>query len=170
MLQHLASFNLPQWVRGLRDAPGTKTFLWEDSDFWAFVISGPNQRTAFHVNPGDEIFHQIEGETQLHFMRPEERRDLVTLRPGDFFLLPARVPHSPRREAGSRTLVITPKRAADAEERWFWYCEQCGARLHEVGVVGRRMAGEDIVAEATRALRADETRRTCPRCGHRSAV
>ena len=168
MFEHLTSVDLQQWIRGLGDAPGSKTFLWEDSDFWAFVVSGPNHRTAFHVNPGDEIFHQLAGETQLHFVRPEGRR-VTILRPGEFFLLPARVPHSPRREAGSWTLVITPKRTADAEERWFWYCDRCGATLHEVGLVGRRM-GEDVVAEAARALRAEEARRTCPRCGHRSVV
>ena len=167
MFERFTSFNLRQWIEGYADAPPGKTFLWEDSGFWTFVISGPNQRTAFHVNPGDEIFHQIVGETQLHFMRPEGRRDLVILRPGEFFLLPARVPHSPRRAAGSSTLVISPKRAADADERWFWYCDACGATLHEVGVVGRRTDGEDVVAEATRVLRADDTRRTCPRCGHR---
>lgn len=170
MFQHLTSFNLQQWVADHRDAPRAKRFLWEDSNFWAFVTSGPNDRTAFHVNPGDEIFHQLEGETRLHFVRPDGQRDTVILRPGEVFLLPAGVPHSPRREAGSWTLVITSKRTSDSQERWFWYCEQCGATLHEVGVVGRRMSEEDIVAEATRALRAEERRRTCTHCGHCSTV
>jgi 3-hydroxyanthranilate 3,4-dioxygenase len=169
MFDRLASLNLQQWIRDRGDTPPTKTFLWKDSGFWAFIIPGPSRRTVFHVNPGDEIFHQVVGEMQLHFVR-DGQRDLVILRPGDFFLLPANVPHCPRRDEGSWTLVITTKRTVDAEDQWFWYCEKCGATLHQVGMVGRREDDNDVVAEATSILQADDRRRTCSRCGHLTVV
>jgi hypothetical protein len=64
-------------------------------------------------------------------------------------------------------LVVTPKRTADAQERWHWYCDNCHAKLHEVSVVGRRM-GEPVepLLEATRAMKEDPKWRTCSQCGH----
>ena len=171
MIEHLKSFNLPQWIAENRDLSGTKRCLWENSNFWAFVTWGPNERTVFHVNPGDEMFQQFEGQLQLYFVPTDGEPQLTILEPGDFFLLPAGIPHSPRREAGSWTLVVTPRRTPDAEERWLWYCDRCHAKLHEVGIVGRRM-GEpvDELAEATRELKENAKLRTCSQCGHCSSV
>ena len=40
----------------------------KNSDFIAFVTRGPNRRKDFHINPGDEIFYQLEGELNLHYL------------------------------------------------------------------------------------------------------
>src|SRR4051812_49533188 len=94
MFPHLKSFNLKQWIEENRGNWGQRRVIWEDSDFIAFVTRGPNSRKDFHINPGDEIFYQLEGELNLYYMQ-ERRREVAVLNAGELFLLPANVPHSP---------------------------------------------------------------------------
>ena len=167
MFPHLHAFNLRQWIDSDEDWGRIRT-IWEDSDFWAFVTRGPNPRTEFHINPGDEIFNQLDGELHLHYVEPSGRRALAVLKPGELFLMPAGVPHSPRREEGSLTFVIERKRRPHEIDRWVWYCEECDGQLYEV----QREAGDrrDVVAQGTAALRSEERLRTCGRCGHVSVI
>ena len=68
MLPHLKGFNLQQWIDENRSNWGQRRVIWDDSDFIAFVTRGPNRRKDFHINPGDEIFYQLEGELNLHYL------------------------------------------------------------------------------------------------------
>lgn len=166
MLPHFQQVDLQNLLdaetwRGRRD-------VWEDSDLGAFIVRGPTPRREFHINPGDEVFYQLEGELQLHYVAPHGERAVAALQAGQLFLMPANVPHSPRRPENSSTLVVERKRRAGEVDRWIWYCDECDAILHEV----RRSAAEatDVVSPATEALRAEPQLRTCRRCGHLSAV
>ena len=134
MFPHLKNFNLKQWVDENRGNWGPRRTLWEDSDFIAFVTRGPNSRTDFHINPGDEIFYQLEGELNLHYMTPEQKHEIAVIKDGELFLLPANVPHSPRRGEGSWTFVIERRRRPDEQDRFVWYCEKCGTKLYETTV------------------------------------
>lgn len=167
MFPHLQALNLRQWIDGTEDWGRIRT-IWEDSDFWAFVTRGPNPRAEFHINPGDEIFQQVDGELHLHYMQPNGHRALTVLHPGEFVLMPAGVPHSPRRPEGSLSLVIERKRRPHEIDRWVWYCDECDGQLYEV----RRGAGDphDMVTPSTAALRSDEKLRTCDRCGRVSVI
>ncbi len=167
----LAGFDLQAWIAEHPATTRTKHFVWQDPDFWAFVVSGPDERSEFHHNPGAEIFFQLEGETRLHLIGTDGRRRVEVLRPRQLLLVPAGVPHSPRRDAGAWALVLTPSRKPGAEERWSWHCERCDALLHQVAIADR-VAGPpvSVVAEAARSLRDDPDRRTCARCGHRSRI
>ena len=171
MVPHLTGFNLQEWIDENRDDWGVKRMVWENSDFWVFVVRGPNSRVVFHDNPGDEIFFQVEGKLQLHYLDPNGDQTVAVLGPGEMFLLSAHVPHSPRRDDGSWSLVIGRKRGSEEPERWMWYCEQCNATLHKVSMVGRGF-GEDakVAAEGARRLRADKNLRTCRQCGHESTI
>ncbi len=71
MFPHLKGFNLQQWIDENRGNWGQRRVIWEDSDFIAFVTRGPNRRKDFHINPGDEIFYQLEGELNLHYLGKE---------------------------------------------------------------------------------------------------
>src|ERR671937_527386 len=106
MFAHLKGFNLKHWIDENRDDWGQRRVIWQNSDFIAFVTRGPNRRKDFHVNPGDEIFYQLEGELKLYYLRKDQTHELAILQQGDVFLLPANVPHSPRRADGSWTFVI----------------------------------------------------------------
>lgn len=163
MFPHLAGFNLRQWIDDNRGNWGQRRVLWEDSDFIAFVTRGPNRRKDFHINPGDEIFYQLEGELNLHYIDAEGKRQLALLKPGEIFLLSRNRPHSPRRGEGSWTFVIERKRAPEELDRFIWTCEECGNKLYETTV--RLDDPSNAVADATRALREDPGLATCKRCG-----
>jgi 3-hydroxyanthranilate 3,4-dioxygenase len=94
------------------------------------VVGGPNARTDFHVDEGEEFFYQLEGDITLRVMEDGKRRD-IPIRAGDIFLLPPRVPHSPQRPPGTVGLVIERKRTAQELDGFVWYCEKCGNKLYE---------------------------------------
>jgi 3-hydroxyanthranilate 3,4-dioxygenase len=162
MLPHLKGFNLQQWIDENRGNWGQRRVIWQDSDFIAFVTRGPNKRKDYHINPGDEIFFQLEGELNLHYLKDAEH-DVAVLRAGELFLLPANVPHSPRRGDGSWTFVIERRRTQEETDRFIWPCENCGNNLYEAKVRFDDPGG--AVNEATNALKSDKALATCKKCG-----
>ena len=92
MFPHLKGFNLRQWIDENRGSWGQRRVIWENSDFIAFVTRGPNRRKDFHINPGDEIFYQLEGVLNLYYLGPEGKQELALLKAGDLLLLPGNVP------------------------------------------------------------------------------
>ncbi|MGH7846253.1 MAG: 3-hydroxyanthranilate 3,4-dioxygenase [Candidatus Binatia bacterium] len=164
MFPHLSSFNLRQWIEENRHHWGQRRTIWEDSDFVAFVTRGPNQRTDFHIDPGDEIFYQLEGELNLYYRNANGKQQVAVLKAGEMFLLPADVPHSPRRGEGSWTLVIERRRRPDEIDRFVWYCPECSNSIYETSIYFNDPS--DAVRKAYEALRTDEKLRTCGHCGH----
>ena len=91
--------NLHGWIdehRHLLQPPVGNACVW-NSNFLVMVVGGPNSRTDYHVNPGEELFYQVEGDIVLKVVDSGKHLD-VPIRQGELFcLLPAGVPHSPRR-------------------------------------------------------------------------
>lgn len=162
MFPHLAQFNLQKWIDENRGHWGQRRVIWQDSDFIAFVTRGPNRRKDYHINPGDEIFYQLEGELNLHYLK-NDRHELAVLKTGELFLLPKLVPHSPRRGEGSWTYVVERKRGENELDRFIWPCESCGKNLFATEV--RFDDPGDAVKNATDSLRADPASATCKNCG-----
>jgi len=162
MFPHLKGFNLQKWIDENRGDWGQRRVIWQDSDFIAFVTRGPNRRKDYHINPGDEIFYQLEGELNLHYIE-HDKRELAVLKAGDLFLLPRKMPHSPRRADGSWTLVVERTRAREETDRFIWPCENCGNRLYETAI--RFDDPGDAVNKATLALKSDPALATCKQCG-----
>src|SRR6266478_6640993 len=97
-MSQLAPFNLKAWIdehRHLLKPPVGNVLMW-NSDFMVMVVGGPNQRSDFHVNPGEELYYQVEGDIVLKVREADQVHD-IPIRQGDIFLLPAHVPHSPQR-------------------------------------------------------------------------
>ncbi len=161
MFPHLQSFNLQKWIDENRGNWGQRRGIWENSDFIAFVTRGPNRRKDYHINPGDEIFYQLEGELNLHYLK-DNKHEVAVLKAGELFLLPANMPHSPRRAEGSWTYVVERRRRQDELDRFIWPCERCGEKLYETEV--RFDDPSDAVAKATNAMRADPKLVTCRKC------
>jgi 3-hydroxyanthranilate 3,4-dioxygenase len=162
MFPHLRGFNLRQWIDENRGNWGQRRVIWQDSDFIAFVTRGPNRRKDYHINPGDEIFYQLEGELNLHYLK-DNKHELALLKAGEIFLLPKNMPHSPRRADGSWTLVVERKRGNEEIDRFIWPCENCGNKLYETEV--RFADPGDAVKKATDSLKADRGLATCNNCG-----
>ncbi len=162
MFPHLKGFNLRQWIDENRGNWGQRRVIWQDSDFIAFVTRGPNRRKDYHINPGDEIFYQLEGELNLHYLE-NGKHELALLKTGEIFLLPRNMPHSPRRADGSWTFVVERKRGPQEIDRFIWPCEKCGNNLYETEV--RFDDPGNAVAEATNAMKSDLAMSTCKKCG-----
>lgn len=88
----------------------------------------------------------------------------MKLGPGDMYLHPAKVPHSPVRHEGSIGLVIERKRVdLNAEDGLLWFCDNCNNKLHEV-----YFRLDDIEKDFLKHFKhfyASEDLRTCNNCG-----
>lgn len=166
MTPHNLPVDLRQWIEDHRDEfepPVANKVVWSDSEFIFMVIRGPNARNDFHIDPGDEIFMQIEGDIRVDIVDDDGARHQRRLGPGEIMLVPAFTPHAPMRPADSWGLVIERQRAADELDKLRWYCECCDEVLHETA-----FHVADIETELSAALavfNGDESLRTCARCG-----
>ena len=129
----LAPLNFKKWIeehRHLLKPPVGNANVWENTEFMVTVVGGPNSRTDFHIDEGEEFFYQLEGDITLKIIEKGQVVDLP-IREGDIFLLPPRVPHSPRRPANTLGLVIERKRRPGEKDGLLWLCPKCGAKLYQ---------------------------------------
>ena len=84
-------------------------------------VGGGNIREDFHINEGEELFYQLKGEMLL-VVEEAGRQKEIPIKAGEMFLLPGRVPHSPRRYPGSMGLVIERERHQDERDALRYYC------------------------------------------------
>ncbi|TXD35815.1 3-hydroxyanthranilate 3,4-dioxygenase [Lujinxingia vulgaris] len=165
MSKLMPPINFQKWIEENRDAlkpPVGNKKIWEDTDFMAFVVGGPNQRKDYHIDPSEEFFYQIEGDLTLKLVVDGEFKD-VTVREGEIFLLPSMVPHSPQRGANTVGLVIEHKRPEGENDGLRWYCESCGEVLHEQFFYLTDIVGQ--LKAAIEAFWASDELRTCDNCG-----
>src|SRR5438477_12066513 len=109
----LVSQNLWQWIEDNRESfepPVGNKVVWEDSQYTAMVIHGPNARRDFHIDPSDEIFYQLRGDIVVEYLDHAGQRQQTVVGEGELFLLPAMVPHAPHRPADTWGLAIEIKR------------------------------------------------------------
>lgn len=161
-----APFNLQEWIEANRDVlkpPVMAKPLFEGSeDYMIFVVGSPNSRKDFHYNETEEFFFQLEGTLNLWTIDEKGRQVNNEIHAGEVFLLPAKVPHSPRRPAGGLGIVIEKKRPGK-KDGVLWFCENCGEKLHEQYFPVEEIANE--LGPVLEAFAADEALRTCSACG-----
>ena len=161
----LPPFNLHRWIdqnRALLRPPVGNKLLFQDSELIVMAVGGANSRKDFHHDPGEEFFYQLEGSMVLKTIQDGRVVD-VPVAAGEVLLLPANVPHSPRRFAGSVGIVVERKRDPDELDGFSWYCENCSHRLYFTEVPVRNIETE--LPPLFRRFYADLTLRTCKRCG-----
>lgn len=129
-------FNLTHWIEENRDSlkppVGNKNLYKDAGDYIVMIVAGPNARKDYHYNETEELFYQLEGHIEVYVQDNGEKKTMK-LGPGDMYLHPAKVPHSPVRHQGSIGLVIERKRVdLNAEDGLLWYCDHCNHKLHEV--------------------------------------
>jgi 3-hydroxyanthranilate 3,4-dioxygenase len=158
--------NFQKWIDEHRDLfrpPVGNKMVWEDADTIVMVV-GSNTRKDYHVNEGEEFFYQVEGDIVLKVQEGGKIVD-IPIRQGEIFLLPARVPHSPRRPENTVGLVIEKKREPGQMDGFQWYCENCGEKMHE-----EFAHITNIVAQLPPIFQrfyGDEAKRVCKKCGTR---
>ena len=103
-MAELEPVHLMRWIEANRAhfaPPVANKEVFPESEFIYQIVRGPNARNDFHIDPGDEIFFQLQG-----------------------------TPHCPIRPAATWGLVVERKRRPDELDALAWFCEGCGAELY----------------------------------------
>jgi 3-hydroxyanthranilate 3,4-dioxygenase len=161
-------FNLQQWIDENRDLlkppVGNKNLYVDAGDFIVMIVGGPNARKDYHYNETEELFYQLEGDINVRIQEDGKAVD-VPIKAGEMFLLPARVPHSPMRSAGSVGLVIeVVRKGTDMQDGLLWFCDKCNHKLHETYFELTNI--EKDFLPRFREFYGSEQLRTCSNCGH----
>lgn len=160
-------FHLQEWIDAhrheLKPPVGNRNLYQDAGDYIVMVVAGPNARKDFHYNETEELFYQIEGDIVVKIQEDGVPVD-VTIRQGEMFLLPARVPHSPIRPEGSVGLVIELKREEKNTDGLLWFCENCNTKLHE-SYFHLTNIEKDFIPRF-KEFYASNDMRTCPECGN----
>ncbi len=161
----LPPINFKRWIdehRHLLKPPVGNQVVYKNSEFIVMVVGGPNARKDFHYNEGEEFFYQLEGDMQLPVLEDGKVRT-ISIRQGEIFLLPPRIPHSPQRGPNTIGLVIERTRKKDEVDACMWFCENCTKELHRA-----EFHLDDIVVQLQKLLEefySNDTLRTCKTCG-----
>lgn len=161
----LQPFDFKQWIdshRHLLKPPVGNQLLFPAGDYIIMAVGGPNARSDFHLNPGEEFFYQIEGDINLRTLQDGRFVD-IPIREGEVFVLPALMPHSPQRPADTIGLVIEHRRQPGELDALQWYCDNCAHLLYE-----EHFVLTDIVKQFPPVFEryyASEQHRTCAHCG-----
>lgn len=159
--------NFMKWIDDNRDKfkpPVGNQQIWKDREFMVTVVGGPNARSDFHINQGEEFFYQIEGDMNLRILEEGKPKD-VPIRQGEIFLLPGNVPHCPQRKAGTIGLVIERQRRPEEKDGLMWICSNCGEKLY-----AEYFHLTDIVSQMQPVFERffnNPENSTCKKCGHR---
>lgn len=161
-------FNLNQWIEEhrheLKPPVGNRNLYKESGDYIVMVVAGPNARKDYHFNETEELFYQLEGNINVRIQVDGEARD-IKLGPGDMFLCPGSIPHSPAREEGSIGIVVERKRAGKGfKDGLLWFCEKCNHKLHETYFELIDIE-KDFLPRFKEYYNSEELR-TCKKCGH----
>lgn len=165
-MKPLISRNLWQWIEENRksfEPPVGNKVIWEDSQFIAMIIHGPNARRDFHVDPSEEIFYMLKGDMILEYIEHGKRHNQV-IREGELLLMPANTPHAPHRPEETWGLVIEIKRQPDQLETMQWYCDQCDQLIHQVTLHVANI--ETQLKIEIENFDSNLHLRTCKNCGH----
>ncbi len=159
--------NLTKWVEEhrseLKPPVGNKAIWRDERETIIMIVGGPNVRNDYHVNVTEEFFFQIQGDMTLPVIKPDGQRETIIIRQGDVYLLPAHVPHSPQRPAGTVGLVVELKRPQGAIDKLQWYCDSCDKLVFE-----KEFALENIAVDLNVIMDkfwSDESLRKCKHCG-----
>ncbi len=159
-------FNFKKWIdenRHLLKPPVNNKVVYKDAEFIVMVVGGPNSRKDYHYNESEEFFYQLEGDIIVQ-IQEEGKAVEVPIKEGDIFLLPAKVPHNPRRGANTIGLVMERRRREDEKDGLLWFCENCNESLHKA-----YFKLTDIQSQFQTEFKRfyeDKNLRTCKSCGH----
>ena len=158
--------NFKKWIdenRHLLKPPVGNKVVYKDTEFIIMVVGGPNARKDYHFNESEEFFYQMEGDIEVGTQQDGKAVD-VPINQGEIFLLPPRIPHSPRRGANTIGLVIERTRRTGEKDGLQWYCEKCNNILFEKTVQIELI--ERDMPPVFEAYYGDPDNQKCKKCGH----
>ena len=158
--------NFKKWIdenRHLLKPPVGNKVVYKDAEFIIMVVGGPNARKDYHFNESEEFFYQMEGDIEVGTQQDGKAVD-VPIKQGEIFLLPPKVPHSPRRGPNTVGLVIERTRRAGEKDGLQWYCEKCNNKLYDEYFVLINIMTQ--FQEVFERFYGSKDFRTCKKCGH----
>ena len=156
--------NFKAWIeenRHLLKPPVGNKVVWKDGDFIVMVVGGPNSRKDYHYNETPEFFYQVEGDIVLKVIDEGTPKD-IHIKEGEMFLLPPKVPHSPRRGPNTIGLVIEYPRDEGVQDALLWFCENCTTKLYEEDFTLDNI--ETDMPAIFDNYYGDKDKRSCPNC------
>ncbi|HEY7557616.1 MAG TPA: 3-hydroxybutyryl-CoA dehydratase [Candidatus Binatia bacterium] len=163
-MKELIPVDLKEIVENVKAEGKGRRVVWQDSESIAFLSSGRKERRDFHIDPADEVTLQLSGVQHLVYRTAEGEERSAVIKAGQMLLCPAGVPHSPRLEENSWFIVFERKRRPGEIDRFLWFCDQCGEKIHDAKAeVGDYR--QDPVAQVHRKFYGNEALRTCRKCG-----
>src|SRR2546430_16113001 len=99
-MANIAPVHLMKWIeehKTLFSGPVANKEVFPESEFIYQIVRGPNARNDFHIDPGDEIFHQLKGDITVRCIDTDGKPRDITVREGGPVLCRAGPPHSPLR-------------------------------------------------------------------------
>lgn len=162
----LKAFNIEKWVsenRHLLKPPVCNKLLY-NNELKVMLVGGPNKRTDYHIEAGEEWFYQLEGEMILKVVENGEFYD-VKIGQGETFCLPGGVAHSPQRMDGSVGIVVERERREGEMDALVWFCGnvECREMVFRKEFFCRDL-GKDLVP-IIEEYYGDEEKRRCGKCG-----
>ena len=159
-------FNINKWIEEnrheLKPPVGNRNLYKDAGDYIVMIVAGPNARKDYHFNETEELYYQLEGDVTVRIQDEGKPVD-IEIKEGEMFLLPARVPHSPMRPAGTIGLVIELKRKEAEKDGLLWFCDKCNSKLHE-SYFPLENIEKDFIPRFKEYYGSEEMR-TCSNCG-----
>ncbi|MDP2439423.1 MAG: hypothetical protein Q8P67_27060 [archaeon] len=124
---NVVNHNLDAWYEANieRFQPPVCNCLMFRDQLKVMYVTGPNIRKDYHLELGEELFFQVRGSMVVEAWE-RGRRKPVEIKEGEVFVLPARVPHSPQRFAGTLGLVVERERLPHEMDSLRYYVEGGG--------------------------------------------
>lgn len=157
-------WNFIEVNKELLKPPVNNKVVWKDAELMFMILGGPNKRRDFHVDPSEEIFYQLKGDCYVEIMNEEGKREVITVKEGEVFLLPPHVPHSPHRVDDTIGIVIERNRKEGELEDFAWYCDECDHEMYRATIQLTNI--EKQVKEAIHEFNNNLDLRTCKHCGY----
>lgn len=111
--------------------PPVSNKIMYDNNLKVMIVGGPNQRTDYHIEIGEELFYQVKGSMDLDIIINHNQKQRITINEGYMFLLPAGIPHSPQRYNNSIGIVIERIRKINEIDGLRWYQDDFNDILYE---------------------------------------
>lgn len=165
-MPRMQAFNVTRWLsenRHLMKPPVGNKLLF-NGEFKVMLVAGPNSRTDYHVEAGEEWFYQLEGSMVLKVVENGDFYD-IPISEGDTFCLPANIPHSPQRHPSSIGIVVERQRKPGELDALQWYCqnESCKKVIYRKQFFCTNL--EKDLPIVINDYYSDINKRTCSACG-----
>ena len=110
--------------------PVSNKLMFDSSRLKIMIVGGPNQRDDYHIEKGEELFFQLQGNMDLDIM-DNNKFKRIRISQGEMFVLPPCIPHSPQRYANSIGLVFERVRYKEEYDALRWYIPNSNNILYE---------------------------------------